>query len=62
MDQLLTSKEVAAKLATTQRTVLNLIYKRDLIAIRVGFQWRVAASELERFMRKGARRTKGGTP
>ena len=55
MSQFQTTAEVAITLGVSRRTVLNLIARGDLRATRVGRQWRIPVSELQR-MENGGRR------
>lgn len=49
-DDVLEVQEVADQLRVNARTVLRLLEKGDLKAIKVGRQWRVRRSELERYL------------
>jgi excisionase family DNA binding protein len=50
-DELLTTAEVAARLKVTRQTVQRLINAGDLVASRVGREWRVKRSELDAFLK-----------
>jgi excisionase family DNA binding protein len=50
-DELLTTTEVATRLKVTRQTVQRLINAGDLVASRVGREWRVKRSELDAFLK-----------
>ena len=50
-DEILTTAEVAARLKVTRQTVQRLINAGNLVASRVGREWRVKCSELEAFLK-----------
>jgi excisionase family DNA binding protein len=50
-DELLTTAEVAARLKVTRQTVQRLINAGNLVASRVGREWRVKRSELDAFLK-----------
>jgi excisionase family DNA binding protein len=50
-DELLTTAEVAARLKVTRQTVQRLINTGNLVASRVGREWRVKRSELDAFLK-----------
>ena len=47
---MLSAAQVAEELAIHARTVLNLIYRGDLKAVRVGGQWRIRERDLARYL------------
>jgi excisionase family DNA binding protein len=49
-DELLTIAEVAAYLKLSRRTAWRWCKSGDLPAIKVGHQWRIARSDLEKFI------------
>jgi excisionase family DNA binding protein len=51
-EEMLTTKEVARRLKVTSQTVQRLIGRGDLIAVRVGRDWRIAPSAFKAFLRK----------
>jgi len=55
VDGLLTPKDVAAELDVSYVTVINYIKKGHIKAFKIGGQWRLYPSELERFKAKGNR-------
>ena len=55
-DRLLTIREVAATLGVSDKTVRRAIASAALPAARVGSQWRVAPSDLRRYLRAGINR------
>lgn len=50
-DQLLTPTEVAQALRITRQTVYSLIEAGDIDARRIGGQWRIPKSELDRMLK-----------
>ena len=52
MDKLLTIKEVAEYLKVHINTVRRLISKKQLPALKAGWQWRVRETDLETFVKK----------
>ena len=55
-DRLLTIREVAATLGVSDKTVRRAIASAAMAATRVGNQWRVAPSDLRRYLRSGINR------
>lgn len=53
VDEHLRIKEVSAELDVSYVTVINYIKRGHLRAFKVGGQWRIKPSELERFKREG---------
>ena len=51
-EELLTTKEVARRLKVTPQTVQRLIARGELVASRVGRDWRIKPSALEVFLQK----------
>ena len=49
-DRLLTASEVADQLRVSTMTIYRLIRRGELPAVRVGRNYRVRASELERYL------------
>ena len=47
---MLSAAQVAEELAIHARTVLNLIYRGDLKAVRVGGQWRIRERDLAMYL------------
>lgn len=54
---LLTPTEVAEALRITRQTVYSLIEAGDIEARRIGGQWRIPASELDRMLTDGTKET-----
>lgn len=54
-DQLLTPSEVAEALRITRQTVYALIEADAIDARRIGGQWRIPTSELERLLAEGTK-------
>jgi excisionase family DNA binding protein len=52
-DKLLTAKEVAAWLQLNERTVLNMVERQELPALRFGRQWRFSKDDIVRTLRQG---------
>jgi excisionase family DNA binding protein len=50
MDEIFTVKEVAQKLKTSTRFVLNQIQAGKLPAVKVGKAYRIHATDLERYL------------
>lgn len=50
MTELLTVREVAARLRASERFVLDEIRRRNLRASKVGLGWRVAVDDLESYL------------
>jgi excisionase family DNA binding protein len=55
IDGYLRPKDVAADLDVSYVSVMNYIKRGQLKAFKLGGQWRIAPSELERFKCKGNR-------
>ncbi len=53
LDGLLTPKDVAAELDISYVTVINYLKKGYILGFKVGGQWRIKPSELERFKQRG---------
>jgi excisionase family DNA binding protein len=51
-EEMLTTKEVARRLKVTPQTVQRLIGRGQLIASRVGRDWRIKPSALEAFLQR----------
>lgn len=51
MEELLTPKEVAAKLKLSQKSILDYLRDGKLTGVKVGKHWRVRATDLEAFLR-----------
>lgn len=49
-DEWLSIDEVAAQLRVDRRTIARLIKAEQLQASKVGWQWRIKRSELERYL------------
>lgn len=47
---MLSAAQVAEELAIHARTVLNLIYRGELKAVRVGGQWRIRERDLNSYL------------
>jgi len=54
-DELLTVDEVAAKLKLLSSTIRRQIHDDGLPAVKVGGQWRIYASELNRWIKASAK-------
>lgn len=52
--------EVAEQLRVSQRTVLRLIRKGELVGIKVGGQWRVRDFDLDAYVIEGVESAHGG--
>ena len=59
MQPLLTPGEVAQRLNTSKRNVLDWLRSGLLTGIKVGKEWRVDPADLEDFIRRGKRPKKG---
>ena len=55
--QLLTPAEVAEALRITRQTVYSLIEAGDIEARRIGGQWRIPSTELDRMLEEGTKET-----
>lgn len=55
-----TPRQVAEQLLVHERTVIRLIERGELHAIKVGKQWRIPRESLESYLR-GEGREKGGS-
>lgn len=53
MEKLYSINEVIELLQVTQRTVYNYIKANQLKAVKIGSQWRIKESELNRFLNQG---------
>lgn len=51
MEELLTPKEVAAKLKLSEKSILDYLRDGKLTGVKVGKHWRVKATDLEAFLR-----------
>ncbi|NJK82002.1 MAG: helix-turn-helix domain-containing protein [Chloroflexaceae bacterium] len=50
MEQLLSLQEVAKLLAVSERTIFNLLERKELVGIKVGNRWRFEPHEVERYL------------
>jgi excisionase family DNA binding protein len=48
--RLLTLKETAELLRVSSRTVMGMVKRKELLALKVGHQWRVNESHLSKWM------------
>ena len=49
-DRLLTIKDVAYRLQLSERTVRRLVDAGELLAFRVGRQWRILPKDLQKYL------------
>ncbi len=54
MTDILTVKEVAALLKTTRQQVRKLINNEELLAVRIGREWRIPMQYLEDYIRENS--------
>ncbi len=54
MTDILTVKEVAALLKTTHQQVRKLINNEELLAVRIGREWRIPMKYLEDYIRENS--------
>jgi excisionase family DNA binding protein len=48
---MLTVKQVAELLQVNPETVKRMIYRGEILAVKVGSRWRISKKEVERFRR-----------
>ena len=48
--RLLTLKETAELLRVSRRTVMGMVKRKELSALKVGRQWRISASQLAKWI------------
>jgi excisionase family DNA binding protein len=53
IDPVYSVKETAGLLKTTERTVLELIRKKRLAAVKVGREYRITETTIEKFLKGG---------
>jgi excisionase family DNA binding protein len=59
MAEYLTPKQVADKLKLSYDTIMRLIHREELPAVKIGQQWRISTDALEEWIRARARTGEG---